>query len=172
MIKTLRMLGLMAMLCFIMPAFVSCDKDDDEPKKGDNTSYVEAVVGTYFGSLDYSVMNYEPGNIEGSYELKILRDAKDDDDVIVVIPQCSFTPPIPNSSAFTIPSITIPDVDVSKKGDTYIISEDDFSIDINGTTYSGKLYGTIAGKDAKVEYTLRPGRMPMDINFTFTGTFK
>lgn len=167
------MISLMAMLCFIMPAFVSCDKDDDDdPKKDDNTNYVAAIVGNYSGSLGYSVINYEPGNIEGSYELKILKDTEDDDDVIVVIPQCSFTPPIPNSSAFTIPALTITDVDVTKKGETYTISEDDFSIDINGTTYTGKLYGTIAGKDAKVEYTLRPGRMPMDINFTFTGTAK
>lgn len=163
----------MAMLCFIMPTFVSCDKDDDdEPKKDDNTSYVEAVVGNYYGSLGYSVMNYEPGNIEGSYELKILKDTEDDDDVIVMVPQCSFTPPIPNASAFTIPALTITDVDVNKKGETYTIKEDDFSIDIDGTTYTGKLSGTIAGKDAKVEYTLRPGRMPMDINFTFTGTAK
>ncbi len=170
--KTLRMIGLMAVLCFLMPAFVSCDKDDDKSKPDDPTLDVSKITGTYSGSLGYSVMGFEPGDIEGSYELKILKDAKDDDDVIVVIPQCSFTPPIPNSSAFTIPELTIEDVDVVKNGNVYTISEDDFSIDINGTAYTGKLSGTVSGKDAKVEYTVRPGRMPMDINFTFTGTLK
>ncbi len=169
--KTLRMFGLMAILCFIMPAFVSCDKDDDEPK-GDDPASVEAILGTYSGSLGYSVMNFDPGNIEGTYDLKIMKDPTDADDVVVVLPQCSFTPPIPQSSAFTIPSLTLDDVDVKVNGNVYTISEDDFSIDLEGTTYTGKLLGTITGKNAKIEYTLRPGRMPMDINFTFEGTLK
>lgn len=169
--KTLKMIGLMAMLCFIMPAFVSCDKDDDEPK-GDDQAAVEAIVGTYSGSLGYSVMNFEPGDIDGTYELKIMKDPSDADDVVVVLPECTFTPPIPQSSAFTIPSLTIDDVDVKVNGNVYTISEDDFTIELEGTTYTGKLSGTIAGKDSKIEYTLRPGRMPMDINFTFTGTAK
>ncbi len=170
--KTLTMIGLMAMLCFILPVFVSCDKEPDDEPKGGGPASVEAIVGTYSGSLGYSVMNFEPGDIEGSYELKIMKDATDADDVTVVLPECSFTPPIPQSSAFTIPSLTIDDVDVSENGNVYTINEDDFTIDLNGTVYTGKLTGKIVGKDAKIEYTLRPGRMPMDINFTFTGTLK
>ncbi len=169
--KTLRMIGLMAMLCFIMPAFVSCDTDDDDPK-GEKPDSVEAILGTYTGSLDYSVMNFEPGNIEGTYDVKIIRDADDADEVTVVLPECSFTPPIPQSSSYTIPSLAIDDVDVTVDGNIYYISEDDLSVEFGGTAYTGKLSGTIAGKDAKIKFTLRPGRMPMDINFTFTGTLK
>ena len=164
--KITKMMSLLAALFMLMPAFVSCDKDDDEP------SYVEAVIGTYSGSLGYSVMGFDPGVIEGEYDLKIVKDADDADEVTVVIPECSFTPPIPQASAFTIPSLTVDGVDVTVKDNVYTISDDDFSIEIGGATYTGKLTGTITGKDAKVEYTVRPGRMPMDINFTFTGKLK
>ncbi len=164
--KTLRMIGLLAMLCFVMPAFVSCDKDDDEPGVAD------AVIGTYSGTLNYSVMNYEPGNIEGTYEVKFIKDSNDADEVSVVLPECSFTPPIPQASSFTIPSITVNDVDVKGNGNVYIISEDEFKVVLDGTTYTGNISGTITGKDVQIKYMLRPGRMPMDINFTFEGTLK
>ena len=164
--KTLRMIGLMAVLCFIMPAFVSCDKDDDSP------AIADSILGTYSGSLGYNVMGFDPGTIEGSYDLKIIKDAADPDDVTVVIPQCSFTPPIPNASAFTIPSLTVNDVDVTEKGGKYSLSEDDFEVKVGDVTYTGKLSGTVEGRNIKVEYMVRPGRMPMDINFTFTGTLK
>ncbi len=169
--KTLRMIGLMAMLCFIMPAFVSCDNDDDEPK-GDTPESVDAILGTYSGSLDYSVMGFEPGNIEGTYEVKIIKDADDADEVTVVLPECSFTPPIPNSSSFTIPALTVDDVDVVVNDNVYKITEDDLKVNLNGISYTGKISGKISGKDAKITFTLRPGSMPMDINFTFTGTLK
>lgn len=165
--KSIKFISMIVAAFLLMPAFVSCDKDDkDDPVVADS------ILGTYEGSLSYSVMGYDPGDIEGSYELKIIKDANDADEVTVIFPQCSFTPPIPQASAFTIPALTVSDVDVTEKGKVYTISEDDFSIDVNGTTYTGKLSGTIKDKKADVEYTVRPGRMPMDINFTFTGTLK
>ncbi len=164
--KTLRMFGLMAILCIIMPSFVSCDKDDDEP------AIAKDILGSYSGSLGYSVLNFDPGTIEGTYEVKILKDATDADEVSVVLPECSFTPPIPQASSFTIPSITVDDVDVKVNGNVYTIIEDDFSIVLDGTTYTGNISGTITGKNAQIKYMLRPGRMPMDINFTFEGTLK
>lgn len=166
--KTLKFLSMFLAAFMLMPAFASCDKDDDN----DDPAVVDAITGSYTGSLAYSVMGYDPGDIEGSYELKIIKDAHVADEVTVIFPQCSFTPPIPQASAFTIPSLTVSEVDVNEKGNVYTINEDDFSIDVNGTTYTGKLSGTIKDKKANVEYTVRPGRMPMDINFTFTGTLK
>ena len=112
--KTFRIIGLIAILCFIMPAFVSCEKDDDEPK-GDKPESVDAILGTYSGSLAYSVMGFQPGAIEGTYDLKIIKDANDAEEVSVVLPECSFTPPIPESSSFTIPYLTINDDDVTVK---------------------------------------------------------
>lgn len=173
--KTIKMMSVLAALFMLLPAFVSCDKDDKEPEDpngGEQTSDISKILGTYTGSLGYSVMGFEPGNIDGSYELKIIKDSEDGDDVAVVLPECSFTPPIPQANAFTIPSLTINGVDVTTKDGVYNISEDDFTIEVGGVKYTGKLSGKIDGKDANVEYTLTPGRMPMDINFTFTGTLK
>lgn len=166
--KTNKIMTVLAALLMLLPAFVSCDKDDDK----DDPTVAAAILGTYNGSLDYSVMGYEPGNIEGRFDLKIVKDANDADDVTVVVPQCSFTPPIPNSSAFTIPSLTITDVDVTEKDGRYSLSEDDFAIQVGDVTYTGKLSGTVEGGNIKVDYVVRPGKMPMDINFTFTGTLK
>ncbi|MDE7408815.1 MAG: calycin-like domain-containing protein [Muribaculaceae bacterium] len=164
--KQVRMMAVLAALFILLPAFVSCDKDDKN-----DPAVVDAITGTYTGSLDYSVIGYEPGNIEGEYDLKIMKDPTDADDVTVVIPQCTFTPPI-GPTAFTIPSLTINDVDVTEMGGKYTFSEDDFSVKVEDVVYTGKLTGTIEGKAVKAEYVVRPGRMPMDINFTFTGTLK
>lgn len=172
--KAVKMMSVLAALFLLLPAFVSCDKDDDkdEPKGEEQITDVSKITGSYSGSLGYNVMGFEPGAIEGTYDVKIMSDATDKDDVTVELPACTFTPPIPNSSAFTIPSLTVDGVDVTVKDNVYTISEDDFSIEVAGTTYTGKLSGTIKGKEAAVEYVVRPGRMPMDINFTFTGTQK
>lgn len=167
--KITRILSMLALAFLLMPAFVSCDKEDED--KG-QPALADAIVGTYSGSIGYSVMGFAPGDIEGEYEVKIIKDATEDDEVTVVLPQCSFTPPIPQSGTFTIPSLTLADVDVTAKGDVYYISEDDISLEDNGTVYSGKLSGKIVGKNAEIEYTVRPGRMPMDIIFTFKGTLK
>lgn len=167
--KKIKMMSVLAALLMLLPAFVSCDKDDD-PK--DQTADVEKITGTYTGSLAYSVLGFEPGMIEGDYDLKVMKDASDKDDVVVVLPECSFTPPIPQASSFTIPAITVDGVDVIEKGNVYTISEDDFQITINGVEYTGNLTGTMAGNDIQVEYMVRPGKMPMDINFTFKGTLK
>ncbi len=169
--KTFRMIGLMAMLCFIMPAFVSCDNDDDDPAEAD------AIVGTYLGSLNYTVAQYEPGNIEGTYEVQILNDPTDADDVVLVLPQCSFAPPIgeggQSGPTFTIPSLTVHDVDVKAKGNSYTISEDSFTIPVDNKIYVGSnLTGTVNGKTISLKYQLKPAGMPMDIVFSFEGTLK
>lgn len=165
--RKINVISVFAALFMLIPAFVSCNKDDD-----DNPALADSILGTYSGSLGYNVMGFDPGTIDGTYELKIMKDADDTDDVTVVIPQCSFTPPIPNASAFTIPSLTVNDVDVIEKGGVYSISEDDFAIQIGDVSYTGKLSGTVEGRNIKVDYVVRPGKMPMDINFTFNGTLK
>lgn len=167
--KITRILSMLALAFLLMPAFVSCDKEDED--KGE-PALADAIVGSYTGSIGYSVMGFIPGDIEGEYELKIVKNPNVDDEVTVVLPQCSFTPPIPQSSTFTIPALTIAEVDVTAKGNVYYISEDDISLEDNGTVYSCKLSGKIVGKNAEIEYTVRPGSMPMDIVFTFKGTLK
>ena len=165
--KLKKIIAVLALAFLLMPAFVSCDKENDD---NGEPAVADAILGTYTGSLGYSVMGFVPGDIEGTYELKILSDPNEDDEVTVVLPACSFTPPIPQATSFTIPSLTIKEVDVRANGNVYTLSEDDITFEDNGTVYTCKLTGKIAGKDAKIDYTVRPGRMPMDIVFTFTGT--
>ena len=163
--KALKMIGLMAILCFIMPAFVSCDKDDP--------AAADAIIGTYSGTLGYSVMGFNPGTIEGTFDLKIMKDKNDKEDVIVVIPECTFAPPIPNARPFTIPSLTVNDVDVTASGDVYTFKEDSFTLTIDEKIYEGNnLIGTVNGKKVTLKYQLKPSSMPMDILFTFDGTLK
>lgn len=160
--KTLRMIGLMAMLCFIMPAFVSCDKD--EPALADN------VIGSYTGTLDAIVMNIDC-DMPGEYTVTIQKEPKEDDEVQVVIPETSFKYPGSERVA-TIPSFTIAEVDVKSSGNGYAISEDDYSVTLNGVVYTGSIHGTFNGKNAEISYTVTPGAMPMPISYTFKGTQK
>lgn len=166
MMKTLRIIGLMAMLCFIMPTFVSCDKDDDK----DEPAAVAKVTGSYTGTLKAVVTNIDC-EMPGEYTITIQKDQKDDDDVQVVIPETSFKYPGSERVA-TIPSFTIPDVDIKSSGNAYIISEDDYSVTVNGVEYSGSIHGTITGQNAEINFTVTPGAMPMPISYTFKGVQK
>ena len=163
--KTVKMMSVLAALFMLLPVFVSCDKDD--PTEAD------AIIGTYSGTLGYSVMGFDPGTIEGTYNLKIIKDTKDKSDVVVVIPECTFAPPIPNARPFTIPSLTVDDVDVSANGNTYVFKEDSFTLTIDNKVYEGSnLVGTVKGKSVTLKYQLKPSAMPMDILFSFDGTLK
>lgn len=155
---------MMAMLCFIMPAFVSCDKDDDDPVAVSN------VIGSYTGTLDAVVMNIDC-EMPGDYTVTIQKEPKDNDEVQVVIPETSFKYPGSERES-TIPSFTIPDVDVKSSGNGYVISEDNYSVKVNGVEYSGSIHGTISGKTAEINYIVTPGAMPMPISYTFKGVQK
>lgn len=165
--KTYKFMTVLAALFLIMPAFVSCGNDDD-----DEPAAVESISGSYTGTLGYSVMGYPADNLTGDYTLVIAKDAKEKDEVTVTLPQCSFTYPGSQAGAYTIPALTVTGVDVKVKGNVYTIEKDNFKVSLDGVDYTGSMIGTVAGKDAKVEYTLQPGRMPMDINFTFQGSVK
>ena len=163
--KKLNVIALLSTLLLLLPAFVSCDKDDP--------TAADAIIGTYSGTLGYSVMGFDPGTIEGTYDMKILKDADDEDDVVVVIPECTFAPPIPNARPFTIPSLTVDDVDVTASGNVYTFKEDSFSLTIDGKIYQGSnLIGTVTGKKVSLRYQLKPATMPMDIVFSFDGNVK
>ena len=167
MMKIFKTMALLASMFILMPAFTSCgDDDDDDPKNLD----VSKITGTYSGQLGWKVMTSE-GDFDGTYEIQILPEKNDDDDVTVVLPECSFTMP-GTTMERTIPSLTVRDVDVKETGNVYTISEDDFDITVDGTKYIGSISGTVAGRDVKLNYSLQPGQMKMDINFTYTGTLK
>lgn len=168
-----RILFLSAALLVGTTAFVSCsDDDDDFPKKGE----IESLTGTYSGSLGATVA--VPGsstvdcNIDGTYEVIVETEPKENDEVVVVLPSCSYTTS-QMQTAQTIPAITVREVEVDREGhdaQTYYIEEDDFTVAVDGVTYTGQLHGIIRGSSINLTYSLTPGSMPMPINFTFNGT--
>lgn len=154
-------------------SFVSCDKDDDDKPDGGNIS---DVVGVYSGGITATVTPPMSQTIdciiEGTYDVSVQK--YDDDDVTVVIPSCSYsTENMPRVE--TIPELIITDVDVDRTGhqaDTYILQDDDFSIIVDGVSYTGSIYGTVKGSEINLNYKIVPGKMPMPINFTFSGKRK
>lgn len=169
--KRLNAWSLLAMLLLLLPAITSCDKDDDKEEL--TQTEINSILGTYAGTLNYSVGGYAPGTIDGTFDLKIMKDPNDKDDVVVVIPECTFTPPIPNAQPFTIPSITVDDVDVTVKGNVYTFEEDSFSLTVDGKEYKGSnLTGTVEGKKVTLKYQVVPANMPMPILFFFDGNVK
>ncbi|MDE6342823.1 MAG: hypothetical protein K2K93_10940, partial [Muribaculaceae bacterium] len=149
--KTLRITGLFAALCLLMPAFTSCDKDDDDD---DVVAVPSEVTRTWVGTLAAKVMNIDC-DMPGMYEVSILKEPTEDDEVQVVIPETSFKYP-GSERVSTIPSFTIPEVDVEKSGNGYTISKDKYSVTLNGVTYSGSIQGKI-GASAEISYNVKPG---------------
>lgn len=159
----LKVWSIFAMLCIALPAFISCgDDDDDDPVN------ISDVTGTYSGTLQATVMNIDCP-MEGEYQLVVVPQKGDNDEVTVILPECTFsTPQMPGAQL--IPAVTVPDVDVDAYGNSYTIEEDDFMVVSDGVTYTGSIKGTITGKVANITYRMNPGKMPMQINFTFNGT--
>lgn len=165
----------MALIMSGATALTSCDDDDDDKPNGGNIS---EIIGTYNGGITAKVKplngNEIDCTIEGTYDVSITRQQGDDDEVTVVIPAVSYTTE-QMQQAQTIPQLVIKDVDVDRTGhhaDKYIIEEDDFVVTVDGLAYVGYLYGTVTGTSANITYQITPGKMPMPINFNFTGTRK
>ncbi len=159
----LKVWTVFALLCLALPAFVSCSDDEE----------VDSVVignasGVYSGSLSAKVMTSD-FPMDGEFQLSILSKRDNNEEVTVVLPQCSFTPPGTPVTQI-IPSVTVADVDIEASGNGYTIKEDEFMVVIDDVTYTGSINGTISGGVAKINYSMTPGKMPMQINFTFNGT--
>lgn len=166
--KFCKFLMIAAVALFGSAVLASCGDDDDDRPNGD---HAVKVAGTYNGPLSAKVMNIDCV-IEGTYDVVVQK--QDEDDVIVVLPACSYsTPNMPRVES--IPSLTVRDVDVDREGhdaETYFIEEDDFSVVVDGVTYIGEIHGIVKGSKINLEYSVTPGKMPMPINFTFTGSLK
>lgn len=159
----LKVWSIFALFCLALPAFVGCSDDDNE-----DSLAIGNATGTYSGSLNAKVMTSD-FPMEGEFQLSIVSQKDNSEEVTVVLPQCSFTPP---GSPMTqvIPSISVADVDIEASGSGYTIKEDNFMVVLDDVTYTGSINGTISGNVAKINYSMTPGKMPMQINFTFNGT--
>ncbi|MDE7347653.1 MAG: calycin-like domain-containing protein [Muribaculaceae bacterium] len=181
--KKLNILALLSALLLLIPAFVSCDKDDNGDK--DEPAEIDHVIGTYTGTMVASVSAmghvYDDIPMEGTYEIKISSQDNASGRVVVELPECSYTPPM-GSNLETIAALTVDNVEVEENGNgLYSLDKDEFTVAVDGVQYtlniedydSDDKSGTlIAGRDIKLVYTITPGKMPGFIKFTFTGTLK
>lgn len=115
------------------------------------------VAGKYEGILSYGVM--EMDEIEASVELK----AKGGDKVDIVVPAIG-------EGMMSIPEITVADITVSTTDNKlFAIAETEINQTVDNTNYTGTLNGTVDNGTLTLNFTLKPGAMPMSINFTFVG---
>ncbi|MDE6380268.1 MAG: calycin-like domain-containing protein [Muribaculaceae bacterium] len=179
--KPMKMLSLLASLLLLLPAFASCEKDDNDDN--DLPAEIDHVVGTYTGTMIASVSAmghvYDDIPMSDTYEVKISK--QDNGKVTVEIPECSYTPPM-SDKLETIAALTVDNVEVENNGNgLYSLDKDEYTVAVDGVQYTLSIddydiddkSGTlIAGRDIKLVYSITPGKMPGFIKFTFTGTLK
>lgn len=159
--KYFKFLKTFLAIAFIIPLLASCGDDEED------ISDASRITGTYAGSAHVNVLNNDCGDME----LDIRIDAQTDGTATVTLPQCSFTIPGTDRS-HTIASFQVSGVKVTESKNVYHIKADSYSVTLDGVNYSGSIDGKIAGKDANIDYSIMPGAMRMDINFSFKGTLK
>ena len=168
--KIWNMMAMGLLLIGSSALMVSCDNDDD--KDDDLDGGASRIAGVYTGGLSGKVMTVDV-SFDDVYDVEIIdeKDA-DNDDVTVVLPECSFSNAA-MPALMTIPAVTVADVDVERSNsNAYLLEKDSFEATVGGVVYKGSVSGRISGTKAVLNYTLTPGNMPMPINFTFTGELK
>ena len=149
--KFKTMMAMMLALVSMCVAFSSCSSDD-----GNSTPAAKEIAGTYTGSLDMTVQ----GNTTTTEAQTLKIEAVDDATVKVTLPEYG-------SGHMAMPALEIPDVKVTGSDGAYAFAQESYSININGKAYTGALQGTFKGNTLTVNYTVKPGAMPMSIIFKF-----
>lgn len=162
--KNLIKAGWMMGLALLASTAITACGNDDKPEISDAAH----VAGTYAGTANVNVMGTDCGDM--TFDVVIAEE--EDGTATVTLPQCSFTPPIQGATELTITAVPVHGVKVTESGNAYTVSIDAYTETINNVTYTGKIEGKIIGKNADIQYVIRPGRMPMDINFDFKGMRK
>ncbi len=132
--------------------FTSCKKEEE---KASTDSY---VASTYKGSVVMSVggTNYDP------FDAEIKLEGNGKNAVKLTLPEVS-------SGMSTIPALTVGNISVTTSDyKRFILSETSFDQTVNDTKYSGKVSGTVNDGKLTLNYSVKPGAMPMSINFVFT----
>ena len=138
----------MAVLAIVMFGFASCNKE---------IKPAEEVAKIYVGTMTYGVS--EMSEVEASVELKALGDDK----VSIVLPAIG-------EGMMSIPEITLNDITVSTNDNkVFTIAETEINQTVGTTNYTGTLGGNVDNGKLTLNYALKPGAMPMSINFTFVG---
>lgn len=137
--------------------FVACDSNNNSNKPMNTAQMME---GTYKGTVMMSVMGKDMPQNEANVEIK----ANTNGTITIVLPG-----QIGDTHAMKMPSITVPNIKVSAKDGMYMIEETKIDQSIKDKKYVGMISGTVKDKMLDLKYSIKPGAMPMSINFTFTG---
>lgn len=70
----------------------------------------------------------------------------------------------------SIPEISLSEVVISTTDKVvFTIEETEINTTIDSTNYVGTLNGVVDGDNLSLEYSVKPGAMPMSIDYVFTG---
>lgn len=120
------------------------------------------VAGKYTGIMSYGVS--EMSEVEASVELK----AQGDDKISIVLPAIG-------EGMMSLPEITLKDIAVDRIDHAevptdqrlFIIAETEINQTVGTTNYTGTLGGNVDNGKLTLNYSLKPGAMPMSITFKF-----
>ena len=149
----------LAALTFIT---TSCKKDDDN-NKVESKPVAQAIAKTYDGSVTMSVSGQE----QGTYNVSITIAADGENTAKITLPAAG-------SGMMALMECEVTGVNVTKDGDSYTLIKDNYSTTLtkdDGTTitYTGSINGTVgADKKLAMTYSIKPGAMPMSIDFVFS----
>ena len=129
---------------------VSCSKGDED------VDYAKSVSGSYTGSLIMSVMG--SSDTTECTMVEVSRES---------VNRVSVTLPAYGEGRMSLPSMVVGGVTVAQSGGSYLLSKGEYGLTHDSTYYSGNLSGIVYGGKLKLDYTCRPGAMPMAINFSF-----
>ena len=180
--KKFRIYAAFAVLLSVFAVFTACSKDDDEPELPEipETPFgASKVSGEYRGKMTATVTamgaTYEGLEMSDQYQVIVDVDTAAGT-AKVVLPQCSYTPPMATASE-TNPSITVEGVKVIDAGGGIVSLEiDNYDYVLNRKLYTVGILaydkstdeGTkIEGDNLNLVYTVVPGKMPGYIKFTF-----
>ena len=145
--KTVKTVMLAAVATLTL-GFAACSKD-----------YAKDIAATYEGTL---VMSVGDNAIGDPADAKVIVAAESENTVSLTLPQVG-------DGGMGMPSMTVEGVSVSKNKKVYSLSKNEISASVAGMEITGTLGGTVENDKLNLSYTLKPGSMPMSIDFTFTG---
>jgi hypothetical protein len=136
-----------AVAAFVMST-VGCTKD-----------VAENIAGTYDGIVTMSVRGETQGD---PTEAKVIIASESENTVSITLPQMG-------EGRVSIPSFTVTGVSVAKNGKVYNIEKENISATVESMQITGSLVGNVESGKLNMSYSLKPGAMPMNIDFTFAG---
>lgn len=125
----------------------------------DAPSLAYYVAGNYDGTVAYGVGGTDYDPVDATVKLTKSESGK----VNIALPEIG-------SGQMSIPALEINDVEVTTTDNVvFTLVEKEVSLTVGSVTYAGKVSGTYTNDNLTLNYSLKPGAMPMYINFVFTG---